>query len=55
MHDLQIEGFLRLNQIVGSKTTPAIDLPQILVPHVKLVSQAFFISQFRYASGAGER
>ena len=24
MHDLQIEGFLRLNQIVGSKTTPAI-------------------------------
>ena len=31
------------------------DLPQILVPHVKLVSQAFFISQFRYASGAGGR
>ncbi len=24
MHDLQIEEFLRLNQIVGSKTTPAI-------------------------------
>ena len=24
MHDLQIEGFLRLNQIVGSKTTPGI-------------------------------
>ena len=31
------------------------DLPQILVPHVKLGSQAFFISQFRYASGAGGR
>jgi len=24
MHDLPSEGFLRLNQIVGSKTTPAI-------------------------------
>jgi predicted DNA-binding transcriptional regulator AlpA len=24
MHDLSIEGFLRLNQIVGNKTTPAI-------------------------------
>jgi predicted DNA-binding transcriptional regulator AlpA len=24
MHDLPKEGFLRLNQIVGSKTTPAI-------------------------------
>ncbi len=24
MHDLSIEGFLRLNQIVGDKTTPAI-------------------------------
>ncbi len=24
MHDLPFEGFLRLNQIVGDKTTPAI-------------------------------
>jgi predicted DNA-binding transcriptional regulator AlpA len=24
MHNLSIEGFLRLNQIVGNKTTPAI-------------------------------
>jgi predicted DNA-binding transcriptional regulator AlpA len=24
MRDLPIEGFLRLNQIIGSKTTPAI-------------------------------
>jgi len=24
MYDLSIEGFLRLNQIVGNKTTPAI-------------------------------
>jgi len=24
MHDLPIEGFLRLKQIVGNKTTPAI-------------------------------
>jgi len=37
------------------KLKSARDLPQILVPHVKLGSQAFFISQFRYASGAGGR
>ena len=56
MAERQIEGISdNNNERIHSLKNKERDLPQILVPHVKLVSQAFFISQFRYASGAGGR